>query len=161
MQKVLKTKKKIRFQDCDPFNHLNNAKYLDYFINTREDQIAEHYGLDVFAQLQSTGLSWVVLSNQISYSRPAHTMETVTIETQLIQHTDKILLVELKMWNEAETQLKAILWTKFIHFNTKEQKIANHSPELMALFEKVTLPVEQSIFEERVLAVLKRTKTTV
>lgn len=161
MEKVLKSKKKIRFQDCDPFNHLNNAKYLDYFINTREDQIAEHYGLDVFEQLQTTGLSWVVLSNQINYIRPAHTMETVTIETQLIQHTDKVLLVELKMWNEDETELKAILWTKFIHFNTKEKKIATHSPALMTLFEKVTLPVEQAVFEERMLALLKRTKAAV
>lgn len=161
MEKILKSKKKIRFQDCDPFNHLNNAKYLDYFINTREDQIAEHYGLDVFEHLKTTGLSWVVLSNQINYLRPAHTMETVTIETQLIQHTDKVLLVELKMWNEDETELKAILWTKFIHFNTKEKKIAKHSPTLMALFEEVTIPVEQSVFEDRTLAIIKNTKAII
>ena len=38
---------KIRFQDCDPFNHLNNAAYLNYFVNAREDQISKHYGIDI------------------------------------------------------------------------------------------------------------------
>ena len=30
----------VRFQDCDPFGHLNNARYIDYFLNARQDQIA-------------------------------------------------------------------------------------------------------------------------
>ncbi len=34
---VLGSKTKIRFQDCDPFNHLNNAAYINYLINARED----------------------------------------------------------------------------------------------------------------------------
>ena len=48
MDKILSTKIKIRFQDCDPFNHLNNAKYIDYFLNVREDQILENYNIDAF-----------------------------------------------------------------------------------------------------------------
>lgn len=32
-----------RFQDCDPFSHLNNARYIDYFLNAREDQLALFY----------------------------------------------------------------------------------------------------------------------
>ncbi|MEE1944220.1 acyl-CoA thioesterase [Pedobacter sp. KR3-3] len=159
MEKILKTKRKIRFQDCDPFNHLNNSKYLDYFINAREDQIAESYGLDVFKFLKTSGISWVVLSNQISYLKPAFTMETVVIESQLIQYTDKILLVELKMWNEDETELKALLWTKFIHFNIQTQKIANHSADLMELFESVVMPLQESTFDERSLAIMKKTRS--
>lgn len=158
MEKVLKTKRKIRFQDCDPFNHLNNSKYLEYFINTREDQIAEYYGLDIFEYLKTTGLSWVVASNQISYIRPAFTMETVLIESQLIQYTDNFLVVEMKMWNENETELKAILWIKFIHFNIQTQKVANHSEDLMQLFHSVVLPVEQSVFENRYLEIIQKLK---
>ena len=39
MKKLLDTLQstvKIRFQDCDPFNHLNNAAYLNYFVNARD-----------------------------------------------------------------------------------------------------------------------------
>jgi acyl-CoA thioester hydrolase len=37
----------IRFQDCDPLRHLNNAKYFDYFFNAREDQVPKLYGLEI------------------------------------------------------------------------------------------------------------------
>lgn len=158
MEKVLRTKRKIRFQDCDPFNHLNNSKYLEYFINSREDQIAEYYDLDIFKYLKKTGLSWVVASNQISYIRPAFTMETVLIESQLIQFSDNFLVVEMKMWNEDQTELKAILWIKFIQFNIQTQKVANHSEDLMKLFQAVVAPVEQSVFENRYLEIIQKLK---
>ena len=45
--KVLESNMKIRFQDCDPFNHLNNAAYLNYFMNAREDHLIENYGIDI------------------------------------------------------------------------------------------------------------------
>ncbi|MDX6188822.1 acyl-CoA thioesterase [Flavobacterium sp. Fl-318] len=159
MEKVLKTKRKIRFQDCDPFNHLNNAKYLEYFINTREDQIAEHYNLDIFKLMKTTALSWVVASNQISYMRPASTMETVVIESQLIQYTDNVLLVEMKMWNENETELKALLWIKFIHYNLQTTKVANHADNLMQLFQSVVVPVEQTVFENRYMEIVQKMKS--
>jgi thioesterase-3 len=158
MEKILKTKRKVRFQDCDPFNHLNNSKYLEYFINVREDQIAESYNLDIFNYMKATRLSWVVASNQISYLKPAFTMETVLIESQLIQYTDTLLLVEMKMWNETETELKAILWIKFIPYNIQTKKAANHSDDLMKLFQSVVLPVDQSIFEHRYLEIIQNIK---
>ena len=159
MEKVLKTKRKIRFQDCDPFNHLNNSKYLEYFINAREDQIEENYNLDIFKLMKTTGLSWVVASNQISYLKPAFTMEIVVIESQLIQYTDTILLVEMKMWNENETELKALLWIKFIHYSLQTKKIANHSDDLMQLFQSVIVPVEQTVFENRYLEIIQKIKS--
>lgn len=161
MEKILKTKRKVRFQDCDPFNHLNNSKYLEYFINVREDQIAEHYDLDIFKYMRSTGLSWVVASNQISYVKPAFTMETVLIESQLIQFTDNLLLVEMKMWNENETELKAILWIKFIHYDIQAKKTATHSDDLMQLFQSVVLPVDQPVFENRFLEIIQGLKAKV
>jgi acyl-CoA thioester hydrolase len=125
----------------------------------REDQIAENYDLDIFEYMKNTGLSWVVASNQISYLKPAFTMETVLIESQLIQYTDNLLLVEMKMWNENETELKAILWIKFIQYNIQTKKAASHSEDLMKLFESVVLPVEQSVFENRYLEIIKNLKT--
>jgi len=39
--KLTESRAIIRFQDCDPLRHLNNAKYFDYFYNAREDQVAQ------------------------------------------------------------------------------------------------------------------------
>lgn len=161
METILKTNVKVRFQDCDPFNHLNNSKYIDYFLNVREDQLAEHYNIYIFKDLEFLGKSWMVTSNQINYLRPAQTLENVVIETQLIHYTNKIIEVEMKMWNENETELKSILWTKFIYYDLKKKRIANHSEELMGIFRAIVIPVSALSFEERCLNIIQKIKTKI
>jgi YbgC/YbaW family acyl-CoA thioester hydrolase len=158
MEKILKSKAKIRFQDCDPFNHLNNARYIDYMINAREDHLIDNYDLDVFEISRTTGQGWVVASNQIAYFSPAYTMETVMIDSQLIRFTRKNLLVEIRMWNESQTKMKALLWANFIHIDFKTSKAINHSPEFLQFAAGVLVPIEQAVFEERIIAVNKTRK---
>lgn len=147
--KILESKTKIRFQDCDPFNHLNNASYFNYLINAREDQIIKNYNLDIYIHGKETGKSWVVGSHQITYLKPAVLMEDVTIDTQLIHYSKKTLLVELRMWNETKTELKAIMWSSFVYFNLLKLTSDTHSEDLLNLFEQVVLPVKETSFEER------------
>lgn len=149
MKKILTSTAKIRFQDCDPFNHLNNSKYIDYFINAREDQLIEHYNIDVYKKAYTDGASWVVGSNQIMYLNPANTMETVLIESQLIKYAAKNLTVEMRMWDQNRREIKAVLWVNFVHFNLKEKRAQAHSEDFMQLFESVALPVEETSFERR------------
>jgi len=73
-------------------------------------------------------------------------METLLIESQLIQYSENLLLVVMKMWNENETELKAILWIKFIPYNIQTKKASNHLDDLMKLFQSVVVPVNQPIF---------------
>ncbi|MBK8498234.1 MAG: acyl-CoA thioesterase [Flavobacteriales bacterium] len=145
----------IRFQDCDPFNHLNNGRYVDYFLNAREDQLLEHYGLDIYKVARETGLCWVVSTSQVSYLQPAITMEKVLIETQLITWSAKHVGVEMRMYDAAKQQLKSFCWMAFIHFDLRKNMVCEHNADYRALFERVHAPVAESRFEER-LAVLKR-----
>ena len=71
LPKLLRSTARIRFQDCDPYNHLNNANYIDYFMNAREDQVLEAYDIDVYKRARETGLAWLVVSNQLAYFQPA------------------------------------------------------------------------------------------
>ncbi|WP_298425727.1 acyl-CoA thioesterase [uncultured Kordia sp.] len=150
LPKILESKSKIRFQDCDPLNHLNNSKYLDYLINAREDQLIDHYDVNIFENAKKTGTTWVVGSHQIAYIRPAFVMETVTIDSQLLQFSNKQLLVEIRMWNEEKTVLKSVMWSSFIHFNISKGKAHEHNEKFMELFTNVILPVEETSFNERV-----------
>lgn len=152
LPKVLESKAKIRFQDCDPFNHLNNAAYINYLINAREDQLIKHYNLDIYHMGKTLGRSWVVGSNQIAYIKPALLMEIVTIDSQLIAYGKNKLQVEIRMWNEDKTELKAIMWSSFVHFNLVKLKSEIHNEDLMQLFEAAINPVEQTTFESRVKA---------
>ena len=132
---------------------------MDYFLNAREDQILEHYNLSAFEQLQTSGKSWVITGSQISYIKPAATLETVVIDSQLIQYADKALLVEMKMWDREEKELKAILWARFVHYDIRMKSASSHSEALTELFKAVVVPCEQTFFEERCAAILQELKT--
>lgn len=149
-EKIIESQTKIRFPDCDPFNHLNNSRYIDYMINAREDQVLEHYGFDIYRMALEKGLSWVVTQNQIAYFAPAVLMETVTIQTQLIFCDSKTLTVEAKMWNDDKTQLKAVFWCTFMHYDLIHKKSVPHAEELMAFFKGIEARIEDARFEDRI-----------
>ena len=149
MEKILESKAKVRFQDCDPFNHLNNSKYIDYFVNAREDQILEHYKLDVFAQINTLGKSWVVTAHHVAYIKPAILNEEIIIISQLIDFSNSTLRVEMKMFDKTKTVLKAVLWTTFAYFDIKNKRKAEHSTELNSLFKEILNPIENHSFEKR------------
>ena len=156
IQNVLESRTKVRFQDCDPFNHLNNAAYLNYFMNAREDQLIDDYGIDIYKMARKEGKSWVVGSNQIAYLKPAFLMEDIVIQSQLLQFGDSQLLVELRMLNSDKTEIKAIMWSTFVHFNLLQQKREIHSEEFTELFKNVVNPVTEPSFEQRILAFKKQ-----
>ncbi|MCI0751488.1 MAG: acyl-CoA thioesterase [Flammeovirgaceae bacterium] len=144
----------IRFPDCDPFNHLNNSRYIDYFINAREDHLMKYYQFSPYELVKSHGVSWVVTQNQIAYLRPAMMMEPVTIQTRVLRFRPKDILVEMTMWDANKQSLKAVLWTTFTHINFKTGKSEIHSQELTERFQKLEDPLPGDIpFEERVRAI--------
>ncbi|MEP1487133.1 MAG: acyl-CoA thioesterase [Algibacter sp.] len=149
LPKVLSSNTKIRFQDCDPFNHLNNGSYINYFMNHREDALIDHYDIDIYKMAKQIGKSWVSSSNQIAYLKPAFLMESIVIESQLIQYSNSELKVEMHMYNKDKSHLKAVIWCGFVHFNLLAQKREIHSEDLMQLFKSVLNPINGITFEER------------
>lgn len=155
LQKTWESKSLIRFPDCDPFNHLNNSRYLDYFINAREDHLLKFHHFNIYELAREKGISWVVSKNQIVYLRPALLMETVVIQSTLGRMDEKEILVEMSMWNSDKTILKAFLWTNFVHFNLKTQRRETHSPDLMKEFEPYCISLPASVYFEQRLEEIK------
>ena len=156
MNKILESKTKIRFQDCDPFKHLNNSKYIDYLINAREDQLIENYSFDYLNIAQTQGVGWVTGSNQIAYLKSANLSEIVTIQSQIIKLTPLSTLVEFRMYNEDKTELKSVMWSNFIHISMETMRSRKHSETFMNLFESIHLPIKESTFEERIKVLLRK-----
>lgn len=127
----------VRFQDCDPFRHLNQSRYLDYFVNAREDQLREHYGLDIYRFAMENGLAWMVVRNQIAYLRQVMVNEIVTIQTHVIEYDQQNLTVEMIMWDENKIKPKALLWGTFAFVNLLEGRRADHPAEMMEYYSKV------------------------
>ncbi|MBS1527314.1 MAG: acyl-CoA thioesterase [Bacteroidetes bacterium] len=135
INKVWETQYRIRFSDCDPFNHLNNSKYIDYFINAREDHLLQFHHFDVYERIQGEGTGWVIGKNEIVYLRPALLMETVVIKSTILKIDEKNIFVEMSMWDEQKTRLKALLWTTFVYYNRKTQRPEKHDEVFMNQFQ--------------------------
>ncbi|MEJ5993368.1 acyl-CoA thioesterase [Pedobacter sp. Du54] len=146
----------VRFSDCDLFGHLNNARYLDYFLNAREDHLKDNYQLDLTSYYHK-GIGWVVGSHEINYLKPAKYNEKVLIKSSLVKASDQYLLVELLMMNAEQTELKAIMWTRFVPISVKTGKRENHPSDFMEFAKRIELEnsfAEGSI-KERIISLLK------
>jgi len=133
MEKFPQSVYTVRFNDCDPFGHLNNSKYIDYFLNAREDHLKEHYGIDLKVWAQQ-GQAFVVSAHEIRYLRPATYNESVTIRSALIGAGESRLQVEMVMFGP-DSQLKAILWTVFTRIHPVTGKRMVHPPEFQPWIE--------------------------
>lgn len=159
LAKVLESTAVVRFQDCDPFGHLNNARYVDYFMNARTDQLQAHYDFNIFAVGQKIGSNWVVSKTEIVFLLPAMLMETVRIQTRLIWATQRKLVVEGIMFDASGQQMKSVAWVEFTFVNLANGRPTNHTDELMQLFNTVQVNeiYENATFDKRI-AELRQTQ---
>jgi Predicted thioesterase len=132
----LKTFYTIRFSDCDPMGHLNNARYIDYMLNAREDHLKQYYNMTL-PELLKQGLVWVVRKHEIQYLKPALYNEVVCIESKLIETSESNLVVEIVMYDEQQQHLKAILWCTFTCVDIKTGRRKEHTPDFMQFAKSV------------------------
>jgi len=126
----------VRFNDCDPLGHLNNSKYIDYFLNAREDHLKASYGIDL-KEWASRGLGFVVSRHEIQYIRAVTYNETICIRSALVGHGDNYLDVEMLMYDQEQQGLKAILWSRFTHINARTGKKEDHTAEITEFTRQV------------------------
>jgi len=153
LPKILESQVLIRFEDCDPFGHLNNGRFIDYFTNAREDQVREFYGFDVYKHIKENAKGWVVTSNQVQYIREVKFMETKTVRTSLRWYTSTDMLVEGQMVDPESKIILAVIWTRLTYIDLKKGGKTEHGQHLMELFNSVSILGEgkpETTFEERV-----------
>lgn len=129
----------IRFQDCDPLGHLNNAKYFDYFFNAREDQVSKIYGYTPGEIFKRFGCSWVVYNHNISYIRSVAYGEWVKIMSRVVFHDNDTVIIEYYMTDMDKKQLKCLMWTTIKYVDVKTGKTTNHHPEVAQLLKVMQL----------------------
>lgn len=145
----------IRFQDCDPFGHLNNARYIDYFMNARSDHLATYYDFHLVEFGKQPSVSWVVTKNQIAYLAPAFVAEEVVIRTRLLAATPKTVTVEAVMLDRSERHVKAVYWMDLTYVSLTTGRPTTHDDELFEFLNSVRYEMEEPDFDTRVKA-LKR-----
>lgn len=71
---------KVRGYHLDIYQHVNNARYLEFFEEARWDYFESH---PFFIQLDARGLAFVIANININYRRPAFAGETVRVITKM------------------------------------------------------------------------------
>jgi YbgC/YbaW family acyl-CoA thioester hydrolase len=133
------TKTLVRFQDCDPFGHLNNVQYLNYFLNARDNQVRYDYGVDLYQFIQTQKQGWVILKNEIAYLKAATAGEEIVLRTATVQFTEYEALVEGRMLNAEQTHLKSLFWMHLAFIDTQTGRRIKHPDFVQNFFAHVRL----------------------
>ena len=153
----------IKFQDCDPLGHLNNVRFLDIFLNAREEHTMQYYALNLMELLKQHRTAWVVTNHQIAYLRPADHGKTVRIQTRIVHFDNSSIVVESAMLNETRSKLKSLLWTTYRYISTDTGRPTDHSDDLMDLLEKLdddNISYDEDGFQDRIKKVSRQLKET-
>lgn len=150
MDKILTSESLIRFSDCDPLGHLNNMRFLDYFLNAREDHLIKYANFNIYDHAKSKGRIWVMFQSQITYLKPVFHSNYVTITSRIIHITEKSIHVEMQMRDKKTDELKAVLWMIAVYIDIAQNKSVTHEEEVNTMLENFYNPVSQKTFEERV-----------
>jgi len=152
---------RIHFQDCDMLGHLNNARYLDYFLNAREDHTTEHYAMNLGKLAQEQRSAWVITKHHISFLKPARHGARVRICTQLIHFDNSSLVVEMQMRSEDGQRLLALLWSEMAFVQMPAGTRADHPDALMDMLHELDVDevdYDPDGFDERVKLVRQQLK---
>jgi len=161
MKKTVTSTGRINFQDCDPFGHLNNTKYINYMQNARADHLRDYYDLDVYTHTKQTNNAWIVSKNKIAYLQPVKYNELVLYESQLL-YLDKLrVMPQCIMYSGDKTSINAVLWVEFIYIDINTSRPKKHEPEIQELLEKLVVShdmgrkLEDFNFDESVKQIVK------
>lgn len=76
------TELSVRPDDIDMNNHVHSAKYLDYVLFARYDQMERCYGMPM-SEFIENGWGWVLKSVSIDFKRPLVVTDKVIVRTWL------------------------------------------------------------------------------
>ena len=99
MNKTIKTKLQVRFNDLDMAGHVHNSVYLNYFEIGR---------IDYFNQVITNNWNWkekgiLVARNEVDYLKPTHFYDNIFVETFCENVGKKSLTLGYKIFKEKDS----------------------------------------------------------
>ena len=122
----MQTQIKVRGYHLDVYQHVNNARYLEFLEEARWD------GLE-----NSDSFQWMTAHNNINYRRPAVLSDLLTITSQLQQLNGKSGILSQVITLEPEGQVVADALITFVCIDLKTQKALALEGELREKLEQM------------------------
>ena len=157
----MKSIRRVNFEDCDPFSHLNNTNYISYFLTAREEQLRTNDVLNIFEHVKTTGNGWAVTSHNIRYLRPSLLGEELEIWTRMLSFDRFKNLVEFVMICPKKRQLKSIMHSEFAYISIKKAKTVALDEQTLGLFKEIALFPGKDISTIKINERLKQIKAEI
>lgn len=82
MNSIFSSEIKVRPDDIDMNNHVHNAKYLDYVLTARYEQMTNNYNMSMREFIEK-GFNWVVSAVHIDWKRALNLDDIAIVKTQM------------------------------------------------------------------------------
>ena len=131
---------RVRYYECDPYGHVNNANYLRYATETALEASADAgYSWEKYAAL---GTLWLIREARVEYLRPVLRGATLTAKTWVedFRRVRSRRVVELSLVDTGELAARVSL--EWVYLNAKTQQPVRIPVELMAAFFPEGAPAE-------------------
>jgi len=102
----------VRPDDIDMNQHVHNAKYFDYVLAARYDQMERCYGMSMEKFLER-GFSWVVRASYMEHKRPLRIGDTAAVKTAVTEIRERGVKVTFDITKEADSKIVAKGWLDY------------------------------------------------
>ncbi len=135
---------RIRYYECDPYGHVNNANYLRYATQAALEASADA-GYDA-AKYQELGTLWLIREAGIEYLRPARFGETLNVKTWVGDSLAERVRSrrEYEMTLASTGELAARAYTDWVYLDAQTLQPARIPDEMIAAFLPEGAPAEAS-----------------
>lgn len=125
-------KKKIYGFHLDFYQHVNNARYLEFFEEARWE-----YLLPLNESKELTKRNWItiVVRVEVSYKKPLELLDDIETHTKINEIGKKSMTFNQKIYKNGEKTISALANVKFVVFDTAAQKSLIINDEIKAIFE--------------------------
>lgn len=123
----MQTTIKVRGYHLDVYQHVNNARYLEFLEEARWEWLEE---VEAFHWLQEQKLAFVVVNININYRRPAVLGDVLTIDSEITQLNGKSGIIAQRILLAGQETVVADAALTFVCIDLRTQKAVALEGEL-------------------------------
>jgi len=116
---TMQTTIKVRGYHLDVYQHVNNARYLEFLEEARWQWLEE---VEAFHWLQQQKLAFVVVNININYRRPAVLGDVLTIDSEITQLNGKSGIIAQRVLLAGQDTVVADAALTFVCIDLRTQK---------------------------------------
>ncbi|MDT3666641.1 YbgC/FadM family acyl-CoA thioesterase [Cronobacter dublinensis] len=131
----MQTQIKVRGYHIDVYQHVNNARYLEFLEEARWDGLEN---VESFKWMMAHNIAFIVVNININYRRPAVLGDVLTITSEMKQLNGKSGVLSQVITLGPEDEVVADALITFVCVDLKTQKALPIEGELREKLENIT-----------------------